>query len=104
MSTYEAWRISYQSSEQAARSAWGEIERLRARVAELEANQRMSNERARGVLAHMDHAGAVSIENAVPMVAADAGRKFSTLDGEFTADDLDALACWMRDPKGVAGE
>lgn len=27
---YEAWRISYQSSEQAARTAWGEATRLRA--------------------------------------------------------------------------
>jgi hypothetical protein len=28
--TYESWRISYQSSEQAARAAFGEAERLRA--------------------------------------------------------------------------
>jgi hypothetical protein len=27
--TYESWRISYQSSEQAARAAWEECERLR---------------------------------------------------------------------------
>ena len=25
-----------------------------------------------------------------------------TLDGEFTADQLEAIATWMRDPKGVA--
>ena len=34
--TYEAWRISYQSSEQAARAAYAECERLRAKVAEIE--------------------------------------------------------------------
>jgi len=30
--TYEAWRISYQSSEQAARAAYAECVRLRARL------------------------------------------------------------------------
>lgn len=30
--TYEAWRISYQSSEQAARAAYAECERLRAEI------------------------------------------------------------------------
>lgn len=35
--TYESWRISYQSSEAAARSAWQEIIRLHHRVNELEA-------------------------------------------------------------------
>ena len=34
--TYEAWRISYQSSEQAARAAYAECERLEAKVAEME--------------------------------------------------------------------
>ena len=39
--TYEAWRISYQSSEQAARAAYAECVRLRARLeaAEKEANK-----------------------------------------------------------------
>ena len=35
--TYESWRISYQSSEAAARSAWQEMIRLHHRVNELEA-------------------------------------------------------------------
>ncbi len=26
-----------------------------------------------------------------------------TLDGEFTADQLEAIVRWMRDPEGVAG-
>lgn len=25
----------------------------------------------------------------------------ATLDGEFTADDLEAIAMWMRDPIGI---
>jgi hypothetical protein len=25
----------------------------------------------------------------------------ATLDGEFTADELEAIAAWMRDPSGV---
>lgn len=29
---YEAWRITYQSSEQAARAAWGTIARLTAEL------------------------------------------------------------------------
>ncbi len=33
--SYESWRVSYQSSEQAARAAHAECERLRARVGEL---------------------------------------------------------------------
>ena len=33
---YEAWRISYQSSEQAARAAYAECDELRARIAEME--------------------------------------------------------------------
>ena len=33
MMTYEAWRIAYQSSEQAARAAYQEVERLRAELA-----------------------------------------------------------------------
>ena len=37
MSNYESWRISYQSSEAAARSAWQEMIRLHHRVNELEA-------------------------------------------------------------------
>ena len=34
--TYEAWRISYQSSEQAARAAYAECARLQAKVEEME--------------------------------------------------------------------
>ena len=34
--TYEAWRISYQSSEQAARAAYAECALLRAKVAQME--------------------------------------------------------------------
>ena len=34
--TYEAWRITYQSSEQAARAAYAECARLRAKIAEME--------------------------------------------------------------------
>ena len=34
--TYEAWRISYQSSEQAARAAYEECAQLRARIDEME--------------------------------------------------------------------
>lgn len=34
--TYEAWRISYQSSEQAARAAYAECERLRAKIESME--------------------------------------------------------------------
>ena len=34
--TYEAWRISYQSSEQAARAAYAECARLQAKIARME--------------------------------------------------------------------
>lgn len=34
--TYESWRISYQSSEQAARAAYAECVRLRARIERME--------------------------------------------------------------------
>lgn len=44
--TYEAWRISYQSSEQAARAAYAECQRLAAMYAEL----RAENEQLRAAL------------------------------------------------------
>lgn len=34
--SYEAWRISFQSSEQAARAAWTESQRLREGIADLD--------------------------------------------------------------------
>lgn len=34
--TYEAWRISYQSSEQAARAAYAECARLQAKIEAME--------------------------------------------------------------------
>lgn len=34
--SYEAWRISFQSSEQAARSAYNDFVKLNSRIAELE--------------------------------------------------------------------
>ena len=34
--TYESWRISYQSSEQAARAAYAECARLRAKIEQME--------------------------------------------------------------------
>ena len=34
--TYEAWRITYQSSEQAARAAYAECVRLRAKIGQME--------------------------------------------------------------------
>ena len=36
---YEAWRISYQSSEQAARAAYAECVRLQAKIAEMEGQE-----------------------------------------------------------------
>jgi len=33
---------------------------------------------------------------------ASAGDGRITLDGEFTVEQLEAIAAWMRDPKGVA--
>ena len=38
--TYEAWRCTFQSAEQAARAAYSRVEELSQRVAELEADQR----------------------------------------------------------------
>ena len=37
--TYEAWRISYQDSEQAARAAYRRVEELAAKLAELEGQE-----------------------------------------------------------------
>lgn len=33
---------------------------------------------------------------------AGAGHDEATLDGEFSAAELEAIAAWMRDPEGVA--
>jgi hypothetical protein len=40
---YDAWRISYQSSEQAARAAFDECQKLYARIAELEHKNENNN-------------------------------------------------------------
>ncbi len=47
--TYESWRISYQSSEAAARSAWQEMIRLHHRVNELEAQLSTPQPAAQGM-------------------------------------------------------
>ena len=49
MSNYESWRISYQSSEAAARSAWQEMIRLHHRVNELEAQLSATQPATQGV-------------------------------------------------------
>ena len=40
--TYEAWRISYQSSEQAARAAYAECVRLRDRIEAMEEQKQVA--------------------------------------------------------------
>jgi hypothetical protein len=42
-SFYEAWRISYQSSEQAARAAFDEMMRLRSEMEMMRMQDRMQN-------------------------------------------------------------
>lgn len=37
-------------------------------------------------------------------LSVDTGDETATLDGEFTADDLEAIASWMRDSEGVFDE
>lgn len=43
--TYESWRISFQSSEQAARAAYAEAEALRAEVAQMNRRLVLANAR-----------------------------------------------------------
>jgi hypothetical protein len=49
--SYEAWRISYQSGEQAAQAAWGHATQLRQRVDELEKREATLESALRAVLA-----------------------------------------------------
>lgn len=53
---YESWRISYQSSEAAARSAWQEMIRLHHRVNELEAQLSAAQSAAQGMDAEIQQA------------------------------------------------
>ena len=45
-------------------------------------------------LSSYGHAGFLNVKN---------GDARASLDGEFTADELEAIACWMRDPTAVIG-
>ena len=75
---YESWRISYQSSESAARAAWKEMIRLHHRVNELEAQ--------------LSAIGAGGVE---PL-----RKQASTAD---VADERDAFEKWLRiKPCGAA--
>lgn len=58
--SYESWRISYQSSEQAARAAFAKVEELAARLAELEwisIADAMPNTQQQVDIAYIDHHG-----------------------------------------------
>lgn len=54
--SYESWRISYQSSEQAARAAYAKVEELAARLAELEGQEPVGEVIHSDVLAGKDGA------------------------------------------------
>jgi hypothetical protein len=45
-------------------------------------------------LSSYGHAGFLDVKN---------GEARATLEGQFTADELEAIACWMRDPTAVIG-
>ena len=53
--SYESWRISYQSSEQAARAAFDEIATLRAQLAAAEARGRAEAEETRRLYNELIH-------------------------------------------------
>ena len=50
--TYEAWRISYQSSEQAARAAYTECVRLQAKINTMEERLRLILEEPENALSN----------------------------------------------------
>ena len=50
--TYEAWRISYQSSEQAARAAYAECVRLQAKIDAMEKRLRLILEEPENTLSN----------------------------------------------------
>ena len=86
--TYESWRISYQSSEAAARSAWQEMIRLHHRVNELEAQ--LSAIGAGGVEPLRKQAAETSNDDILTMADA--------LIIQRTADARDAARYrWLRD-------
>ncbi len=73
----------------------------------------MDNAKAKAVLVEMLGANAVrpdELDKLTPYVCcripdddADEGEELGvTLDASFTADQLEAIAAWMRDPKGVS--
>ena len=78
--TYEFWRISYQSSEAAARSAWQEMIRLHHRVNELEAQLSTSQPAAQG-LEQLRHR----------LAAADAAAKAREMELLAVIEDLERL-------------
>ena len=67
----------------------------------------MTNEDAKLALLALDHEFAVVTAeeldiDAPGIVRAHATRRMARIRGEFSADDLEAIACWIRDPTGVA--
>ena len=85
--TYESWRISYQSSEAAARSAWQEMIRLHHRVNELEAQ-----------LAAIGAGGVEPLRKQVAETSNDILMMADALIIQRTADARDAARYrWLRD-------
>lgn len=92
-----------------------EIERLRECFAEIVhlheseqypsgASTRMNNKKAKQILSNArltDFSKDKIYVNSGKYLSALEGDKHATLDGEFTADELDAIATWMRNPNGV---
>ena len=85
--TYESWRISYQSSEAAARSAWQEMIRLHHRVNELESQ-----------LAAIGAGGVEPLRKQVAETSNDILMMADALIIQRTADARDAARYrWLRD-------
>ena len=71
---YKAWRITYQSSEQAARAAYAEVERLRAALRDIAAPVAMLQRRAEAEGAKLNGAQALGYASHAPNLSALARR------------------------------
>lgn len=58
----------------------------------------MTREQAREELADVYDLSSETLYNKSPYISADADDDTVCLDGEFSADTLEAIAMWLRDP------
>ena len=90
--TYEAWRISYQSSEQAARAAYAECARLRAKIEQMERQEPIAWMHPSGGVLRTLGTGLERATHTIPLYLAPGAQPAPSVPDGFSREDLEAVA------------